>query len=107
MNVLLLLLLLVFLFPYHINGLLCLANKTYINLNGQYPDQFLNISVNNTIIKRCKVTITLSGYDKEIRIKYYGEDIIHETSDFINLEILFASAMQLVGIDRMLTFVCS
>jgi hypothetical protein len=102
-----LLLLVLFLFPYHIDGLLCVANKTYVNPIGQFPDELFNTSVDNMIIKRCKVTIMLNHREKTMTIKYYGENIIDETSDLINFFTLFRSSKYFVGIENTLTFVCS
>jgi hypothetical protein len=101
MNILLLLE--IFIFPYYIDGLLCVADKTSID---QFTDELTNTSVNNTIIERCKVTIMLDNAQKMI-IKYSRDDIIHQTSDFINLftQFFFIKNISLSG--NTLTFVCS
>jgi hypothetical protein len=96
----------IFIFPYYIDGLLCVANKTYINSIGQFTNELTNTSVNNTIIQRCKVKIILNHQQKMI-IKYYGDEIIHETSDFINLFTDFFFTISSSFAENTLTFVCS
>jgi len=102
--------LLLFLFPYGLDGLLCVANGTYKNTIGQFTDAFYeleNTTVDNTLINVCQVTITLNQKGRKMEIEYHGDQIINNPSDSISLvtETFFSTGIP--AIENTLIYVCS
>jgi hypothetical protein len=102
--------LLLFLFPYGLDGLLCVANGKYKNTIGQFTDAFYelaNKTVNNTLINACQITIILNQREKKMDIEYHGDKIINNPSDSISLvtDIMFYQGANATY--NNLSYVCS
>jgi hypothetical protein len=102
--------LLLFLFPYGLDGLLCVANGTYNNTIGQFTDalyQLTNTTVNNTLINACQVTIRLDQNAQTMEIEYHGDKIINKPSDSISLVTKMMFSMGKPSTYNNLSYVCS
>lgn len=108
MHTLLLLLLLVL--PYNVNGLLCLAKGKYTNNIGNFTNalyELANKTVNNTLIKKCMIIIELYPKMRKMVINYFGDNITDELPDSISLFTLFFFSTSADLTASTLTYVCS
>jgi hypothetical protein len=103
-----LLFLLFLIFPSHINGLFCVANGKYENDIGKFTDalyQLANFNVDNTLIKVCKVTVTLKHQERKILIEYHGNRNINSLTNNFQTEFLYSETS--VVTLNIFTYVCS